>query len=199
MADFNKVLMSPNGNATIPGVMTAASFKRAAPLLQQSFPISLADARTTGTFQPLGAAAGTPSGACGITAGTFGTTCPIIVSEAGSSKSDAFRFILNIPHNYSPGGALNLVFSISETATFDGTIAVSGYLVQPATLGSDLIALAAVIPTGLSATFANYSVPFTALTGIVPGSEIDIQVTLATVTTATMKVQSITLLADCAA
>lgn len=194
MADFNKVLMTGAGGATIPGPMKAASFSRTSPLLQQKFAIPLNDMCTPGTMQPLGAAAGTPAGACGITAGTFGTNAPVVVGEAGASKTDSFRFLWVVPHAYSPGGAINLVFNALETATFDGTIAVSGYLVQ-GTLGSDLIAFGAAAPP-FTAAFANYTVPFTATTGIAPGSVIDIEVTLVTVTTATIKIQSISALVD---
>lgn len=61
--------------------------------------------RTTITGQPLGATAGTPAGAFGITYGTHGTASPLVVGEAasGNSKTDKARFLFPLPPEYVSG------------------------------------------------------------------------------------------------
>lgn len=131
------------------------------------------------TLALLGASAGTPSGAFGLTPGTHGSASPIIVGEAANnnSKTNTLRFLFALPPEYVSGGDIK----VRAHATITGDVAVSQTIdVQAfksddeAGVGSDLCATAAQTLTEI--TFDDYDFTITP-TGLAAGDVLDIEIT----------------------
>lgn len=140
--------------------------------------VSLTRLAVTGTGAALGTAAGTPSGAFGITVGTFGSASPKVVGEAasGNSKTDKARFQFALPGEYVAGQTVTLrvkariTGNVSTTQTIDAEVYKTD---GAAGIGSDLCATAA---QSLTTSFANKDFDVTA-TGLAPGDLLDVQLT----------------------
>lgn len=145
----------------------------------KSYELSAFDARTTGTGQPLGASAGTPSGAFGLTAGTHGTAPPVIVGEAasGNSKTDACRYLFTLPPEYVAGETATLRVRAIETvgaATVETTIDAQVYSNDDdGTVTGDLVTTAAIDVTD---TVGDKDFTINPAT-LVPGMQLDIELT----------------------
>lgn len=146
-----------------------------------SYMVPLGDLKTTGTMQPLGAAAGTPSGACGITAGTYGSATPKVVGEAANnnSKTDYCRFQFALPPEYVDGGDVKLIVAgaVGAAMAVAATVDVQAFLSDGGggVDGTDLCATAAQSIN--STDFAAKTFTITS-TGLVKGDVLDIQLTL---------------------
>ncbi|MBS0206635.1 MAG: hypothetical protein JSS49_27475 [Planctomycetes bacterium] len=138
--------------------------------------------KVTGTGAALGATAGTPSGAFGLTVGTFGTNSPKIAGEAasGASKTNKMRRQFALPVEYVGGGNITVRVKAQETvgaATVSTTIDMSVYKVDKAAgIGADLCATNAQDVTTAAAN-ADFSVT---PTGLVAGDVLDIEVNVVT-------------------
>jgi hypothetical protein len=142
------------------------------------YTVPLTQMQATGTGAQLGAAAGTPSGAMGLTVGTYGSATPLVVGEAasGNSKTDYCRFQFTLPGEYDAGETITLRVRAERTGALNvsGTIDASVYLSDGGGgLGSDLCATSVQTVT---ASFANYDFVVTP-TGLVAGDTLDIQLT----------------------
>lgn len=138
--------------------------------------------KATGTGAGLGSAAGTPSGAFGLTYGTFGTNSPKIVGEAasGNSKTNRMRRQFALPVEYVAGGNITLRLRGKETvnaATVSTTIDAVVYKSDKAAgIGSDICATNAQDVTTSTANFDFSITP----TGLVAGDILDIEVNIVT-------------------
>lgn len=138
--------------------------------------------RVTATGSLLGATAGTPSGAFGLTMGTFGTNSPKIAGEAasGASKTNKMRRTFALPAEYVAGESVTLRVRCKETvgaATVSTTIDASVYKSdKEAGIGSDLCATNA---QDVTTSFANKDFDITP-TGLVPGDLLDIEINVVT-------------------
>lgn len=136
----------------------------------------------TGTGQPLGTSAGTPSGAFGLTAGTHGTAAPKIVSEAasGASITNSCRRTFSLPPEYVAGETVTLRVRAKEavgSATVGTTIDAEAYQADKdgGLTGSptDL-----VTTNALAVTTSVGNKDFTINpTGLAPGDVLDIELT----------------------
>jgi hypothetical protein len=141
--------------------------------------VRLTELGVTATMALLGASAGTPAGAFGLTPGTFGSASPKLIGEAasGNAKSDTARFQSRLPVEYVAGGNVTVrvkarvtgLVQVAETIDVSGCYKSDG----AAGIGSDLCATAAQT---LTATFANYDFTITPTT-LNPGDLLDIQLT----------------------
>lgn len=128
-------------------------------------PVKLTDLRASDTAMALlGAAAGTPSGAMGITVGTHGSASPVVVGEAasGNSKTDTCRVLLEIPEAYQGNRTLKVRAHarVSVAATSSATVDCECYKTDgEAGVGSDLCETAA--QSCNSATWADYDFTIT--------------------------------------
>lgn len=130
------------------------------------------------TLALLGASAGTPSGAFGLTPGTHGSATPKLIGEAasGNAKSDACRFLFTLPAEYDAAETITLrvrarvtgLVQVSET--IDAAVFKSD---NAAGVGSDLCTTAAQT---LTASFANYDFTVTPA-GLAAGDTLDILLT----------------------
>jgi hypothetical protein len=141
--------------------------------------LRLTDMLTHATMVPLGSAAGTPAGDCGLTPGTAGTNSPLIKGEAasGNSKSDAFRFLYPLPIDYVPGGGIKIRIRGNMTGNVNTaqTVSVAAYLAGgDGTVGSNLVTTSA---QSLTTSMADYDFVVTP-TGLVVGNVLDVLVTL---------------------
>lgn len=138
--------------------------------------------KTTATGQPLGAAAGTPSGAFGITYGTHGTAAPQIVAEAasGASVTNKMRRTFTLPPEYVSGQTITLRVKAKETvgaATVSTTIDAEVYEVAAeAGLGGSPTDLCATAAIDVTTTVGNKDFTITP-TNLVAGDELDIELT----------------------
>ena len=144
----------------------------------QPYAIALTALKTHATMVGLGSSAGTPSGDFGLTPGTSGTNTPLVIGEAasGNAKSDACRFLFELPPEYVAAGNVTLRIHARVTGLLQvaETIAATAYLMDGASgAGSTLIATAAQT---LTATMADYDFVITGTT-LVPGSVLDILIT----------------------
>lgn len=139
--------------------------------------IRLASLQATGTGAQLGATAGTPAAAMGLTTGTLGSAAPIVVCEAasGSVKTDKARFQFVLPAEYVSGAAISIRIKCrsSVLATVGSTIVATAYKTDGAAgVGSNLVTTSLIT---LSATYANRDFAVTP-TGLVAGDVLDIEI-----------------------
>jgi hypothetical protein len=160
---------------------TPATFARSVLTQDAAVPYSVPLTRlgVTATLAALGTAAGTPAGALGITAGSFGTNSPLLVGEAANAnaKTDYARFLFTLPAEYDPGQAVTLRVAAKRTGALQvgGTVDASVYKSDNAGgIGADLCATNVQTVT---AAFANYDFTITP-TGLVPGDVLDVQLTV---------------------
>ena len=144
--------------------------------------IPLENLRTTATGQPLGATAGTPAGAFGITYGTHGTASPLVVGEAasGNTKTDKARFQFPLPPEYVSGETVTLrvrckeaVGAATVSTTIDAEVYENDKDGAPAGSPTDLCATAAQDVTD---TIGNKDFTVTP-TGLVAGDMLDVELT----------------------
>jgi hypothetical protein len=162
---------------------TAAGFSAARSGLVQDdlkkygIPLNLLAVTATGAL--LGATAGTPSGALGLTMGTHGTGSPTVVGEAasGNTKTDKARFTFALPPEYVDGESVTVRVRAKEAvgaATVSTTIDVECYKSdKEGGIGSDICATAA---QDVTTSFANADFVITP-TGLVAGDVLDIELT----------------------
>lgn len=142
--------------------------------------IPLADWLDTATGAKLGASAGTPSGAFGLTYGTHGSAGPKILSEAasGNTKTNKMRRTFMLPPEYVAGQTVVLRVRCAETvaaAAVSTTIDAEVFkLDKDGGIGSDICATSLADVDG--ATAANKDFTITP-TGLVPGDVLDIELT----------------------
>ena len=138
--------------------------------------------KVTGTGAALGATAGTPSGAFGLTYGTFATNSPKIAGEAasGNSKTNKMRRQYTLPVEYVAGGNVTLRVNCKETvgaATVSTVVDAQVFKCDKAAgIGSDICATAAQDVT-TSAANADFSIT---PSGLVAGDVLDIEVNIVT-------------------
>lgn len=146
------------------------------------YTLNLDSWKVTGTGVDLGTSAGTPSGAFGLTVGTFGTNSPKIVGEAasGNSKTNKMRRQFALPVEYKAGGNITVRVKCQETvaaAQVSTTVDMAVYKCDKAAgVGSDLCATNAQDVT-TSAANADFSVT---PTGLAVGDVLDIEVNVVT-------------------
>ena len=142
--------------------------------------IPLEEFRTSGTLALLGASAGTPAGAFGLTPGTHGTASPIVKGEAasGNTKTDSMRKNITLPPEYVAGQTVQLVAICAETvgaATVSTTIDCEAFKHdEDGTLTADLCATAAIDVDGATAAAKTFTITATALA---PGDVLDVEFT----------------------
>lgn len=135
--------------------------------------------KVTGTGAHLGAAAGTPAGAFGLTFGTFATNSPKIVGEAasGNTKTNKMRRQFTLPPEYVSGESVTLRIKCKEdvgAATVSTSIDAVVYEADKAAgLSADLCATAA---QDVTTTAANKDFDITP-TALVAGDVLDIEIT----------------------
>lgn len=141
--------------------------------------IPLESLRTTITGQPLGATAGTPAGAFGITYGTHGSAAPLVVGEAasGNTKTDKARFSYPLPPEYVSGESVILRVRCKEAigaATVSTSIDCECYETdKDGGVGSDICATAA---QDVTTSYGNKDFTITP-TDLVAGDMLDIELT----------------------
>lgn len=146
------------------------------------YTLNLDSWKVTGTGAALGTTAGTPSGAFGLTVGTFGSASPAIFGEAasGASKTNKMRRQYALPVEYVAGGNITVRVKGKETvaaAQVATTIDIAVYKCDKAAgIGSDLCATNAQDVT-TSATNADFSVT---PAGLAAGDVLDIEVNIVT-------------------
>lgn len=184
--DYGKALNTTTGDNQLVEVMiddTFAAFSGARSDLvtdiSQPYVLPLESWKATGTGAALGASAGTPSGAFGLTIGTFGTATPEVLGEAasGNSKTDKMRRTFALPPEYVAGGNITLRIRAKETVAASqvgSTVVAAAYKGDGAAgLGSNLIATAAAAVT---TTVGDKDMVISG-TGLVAGDVIDIEIT----------------------
>jgi hypothetical protein len=144
------------------------------------YPVVLTGLKTHATLVGLGTAAGTPAGDCGLTPGTCGTNTPVVIGEAasGNSKSDAARFLFELPKQYVAGAAVTLKVraKVTVAATVSATLQAAAYRADGAAgVSANLQAGAA---QALTTAFADYTFTITP-TALNPGDTLDVLLTLA--------------------
>ena len=138
--------------------------------------------RVTGTGALLGASAGTPSGAFGLTYGTHGTNAPQIVSQAasGASITNKMRRTFTLPPEYVAGQTVTLRVKAKETvgaSTVGATIDAKVFEVAAeAGLGGSPTDLCATAAIAVTTTVGNKDFTITP-TNLVPGDPLDIELT----------------------
>lgn len=169
-------------NASIPGTALQSAADVARSQLDQDdakpYPISLHDWRATGTGAILGTAAGTPSGAFGLTVGTHGSASATIVGESasGNSKTNLMRHQFVMPAEYVDGETVTLRIRCKITADANTAQTLDVEVHEPdgaAGVGSDICASAAQTITD---AYANYDFTITP-TSVAAGDVLDIEVT----------------------
>lgn len=152
------------------------------PDLAKPYVLALTSWLVTGTGAGLGAAAGTPAGAFGLTVGVFGTNSPKILGEAasGASKTNKMRCLFALPVEYKAGGNITVRVKCQETvaaAQVATTVDLSAYKCDKAAgIGADLCATNAQDVTVVAAN-ADFSLT---PTGLVPGDVLDIEINIVT-------------------
>lgn len=146
---------------------------------QAKYPVPLESLRVTGTGAALGAVAGTPAGAFGLTYGAYGTNSPKILGEAasGASKTDKFRFTKPLPPEYVDGANVTVRVHCKEAvgaATISTTVSCLVRKSDKETgVGSNICAT-----SGQDVTTAYADKDFAVTpTGLVRGDILDIEVT----------------------
>lgn len=135
--------------------------------------------RVTATGAMLGAAAGTPAGAFGLTYGTHGTNSPLIVGEAasGNVKTNKMRRQFTLPPEYVAGQTVTLRVRAIEAvgaATVSTTIDAEVFEADLAGgISADLCTTAAIDVTD---TIGNKDFTITP-TGLAAGDVLDIELT----------------------
>ena len=164
------------------------------------YPVPLTALKTHATLVGLGASAGTPAGDMGLTPGTCGTNTPLVLGEAasGASKSDAARFLFELPKEYVAGQAVTIRVraKVTVAATVSATIVAAAYKADGA--GGDSANLVTTAAAALTTSFANYDCVVTP-TALNPGDTLDILLTAAVndtggTTGATAEISSVTML-----
>jgi len=144
------------------------------------YPVNLGGLKTHATLVALGAAAGTPAGDMGLTPGACGTNTPLALGEAasGNSKSDAARFLFEVPKQYTAAAAITIRVraKVTVAATVSATIVPTAYRADGAGgVSANLVTTAA---QALTTGFANYDFVVTP-TAVVPGDTLDVLLTAA--------------------
>jgi hypothetical protein len=142
------------------------------------YSIPLTEMRVTGTGALLGDSAGTPSGAFGLTVGTFGSASPILVGEAASAASvtNKCRCLTPLPVEYVAGQTVTLrvhariTGDVEVAQTIDVVVHKSD---KEAGVSADLCATAAQT---LTDAFADYDFTITP-SGLAPGDMLDVELT----------------------
>jgi len=135
--------------------------------------------KVTGTGAALGATAGTPSGAFGLTVGAFATNSPKIAGEAasGNTKTNKMRRQYTLPPEYVAGETVTLRVRCKETvgaATVSTSIDAAVYKCdKEAGIGSDLCATAL---QDVTTSFGNKDFDITSA-GLAAGDVLDIELT----------------------
>lgn len=146
----------------------------------QPYTVPLSALKTHATLVGLGAAAGTPAGDMGLTPGTHGTNTPLAVGEAasGNSKSDAARFLFELPAEYVAGGTITVRIHAQITGLVQvaETLQVAAYASDKA--GGVSANLQSAGAQTLTAAFADYDFVITP-TSRVAGDVLDILITAA--------------------
>lgn len=140
--------------------------------------ISVAALQAPGTGAQIGATAGTPAGALGLTIGTHGTATPKAISEAANnnSKTDSGRFQFVLPAEYVSAGSVKVRVSARVTGALQVAQTIDCLCYKSdlaAGVSADLCATAAQTVT---TSFANYDFTITA-TDLVAGDLLDILLT----------------------
>jgi hypothetical protein len=127
----------------------------------------------------LGATAGTPSGAFGLTAGTHATAPPVLVGEAasGNTKTNKARMTFALPVEYVAGETVTLrvvakeaVGAATVSTTIDAVVVSND---DDGTVSADLCATSAIDVT-TSVGNKDFTITPTTLT---PGMQLDIELT----------------------
>ncbi len=173
------------GNLIVTGTVTGAERSSLESEASAVYPLPLSDWRVWDAYQtPLGTAG---SDDLGIRTGTFGTAQPIVVtSDAdGASITQRARILFTLPVEYTTGGNVAINFcagmvtalaATTPTATIDVEVyRTSRTSTGGAYSGSDLVTTSAQSINSL--TFASYQFTLTP-TGLVPGDQLDIRVTI---------------------
>lgn len=143
---------------------------------------NLIEARVWDAFQtPLGTAG---SDDLGITAGTWGTGVPYIVSEdldGGPAATQRCRLLIPIPHEYVAGETLTIRVKagmVTSVASVSATVDVEAYKHGGSTLvsGTDLVTTSATSVNSTTFTTASFTLTTTNLS---PGDVLDVRLTLA--------------------
>lgn len=151
----------------------------------KGYVVPLDSLKVTGTGALLGSTAGTPSGALGLTVGTFGSASPKLAGEAasGNTKTNKARFLFPLPAEYVAGETVTVRVRCKETvgaATVSTSIDVEAYKCdKDGGIGSDLCATAA---QDVTTSFGNKDFDITAAS-LNPGDVLDIQLTAVTTDT----------------
>jgi len=161
---------------------TAGELKRADLTAETTtYRVPLSDLRSTDTAMGLlGAAAGTPAGAFGITVGSHGTASPLVVSEAanGAAITNTTRFAFVLPAEYVAASnvTLRVHAKITATATASATLDAQVYESDgEAGISADLCATAAIDING-GTDWADRDFTITG-TNLVAGDLLDIELT----------------------
>ena len=179
MADADSVTYT---NGSIPGsaLQGGADVLRSQLALNDldPYPVALDTWRVTGTGALLGTAAGTPSGAFGITVGTHGTASPKLVGESasGNSKTNSCRKLVYMDARYDDGETVTIRVHARITANCNTaqTLDVEAYAGdKEAGVGSDLVTTSAQT---LTTSWADYDYTVT-VTGLSAGDPLDVEIT----------------------
>lgn len=173
-------LSLPSASITGSALSSAADVERSQLKQQdaQVYGLELADWLVTGTGAKLGAAAGTPTDAFGLTVGTFGSASPKIVGESasGNSKTNYARTTFTLPPEYVDGQTVTFRVRarITASANTSQTVDFSCYEADgEAGIGSDLCTTSAQT---LTTSFADYDFTVTP-SSLAAGDLLDMQIT----------------------
>lgn len=140
--------------------------------------VPLDEFRVTGTGVHLGAAAGTPAGAMGLTYGTHGTGSPKMVGESasGNSKTNTARTVRPLPAKYADGNTVTLqvhariTVDANTSQTLDAQVFESN---GEGGVGSELYTGAALV---LTTSWADYDFTINPA-ALIAGDPLDIELT----------------------
>ncbi|MFZ5833019.1 MAG: hypothetical protein ACOY3P_23275 [Planctomycetota bacterium] len=143
------------------------------------FTVPLTELRATGTLAQLGNAAGTPSGAMGLTPGTHGTNTPIVVGEAANqnSKTNLARLQFVLPPEYVAGETITLRAhaKVSAAPQVGATLDVECF-VSDGEAGPGAGDICATAAKNLTTSYADHDFTITP-TGLAAGDVLDIEIT----------------------
>lgn len=183
-AGFASQAGAASGDAAVRMLLCSSNLASATPRSSlgqdtgKAYNLPLTRLTATGTGAALGTAAGTPSGALGLTVGTFGSASPKVVGEAANNnhKTDYARFQFALPAEYVSGGGITVRVKsrITGNVQVAQTIDCSVYKTDGAAgIGSDLCSTSAIT---LTTSFANHDFTITP-SGLVAGDLLDVQLT----------------------
>lgn len=179
----------PSGEITNGMIAAAAGIERSKLATETlKFNVPLEDVRIWDAFQtvlPTTAAADD----LGFVIGTWGTDAPVIQTSdsKNTTVTQRARFSYRLPHNYVAGQALSVAAWAgmkTTVATSSATIDFEVYAKNESTglVGSDLVTTGATTINSLTASDKAFVIT---PTGLVPGNELDIRVTIAITDVAT--------------